>query len=108
MMARVPRGKALLRAVLPPFVVSAMRRVRRRPRVPGMALSPPDPPLTDGVVELRPIGKGDLGLIEQAASDSEIRRRFGLSSSRPSAYLGRYRKASREQCGAKTPDVPLG
>jgi RimJ/RimL family protein N-acetyltransferase len=99
-MACVDQGKALLRAVLPPIVVTAVRRVLRRPTVRDMALSSPKTPLTDGVIELRPIDRRDLDLIERAARDSEIRRRFELLRLRPSAYLERYRKASRERRGA--------
>jgi ribosomal-protein-alanine N-acetyltransferase len=99
-MASLNQFKGFLHAVLPPFVVSAVRRLRRRPRVPGMALSSPGVPLTDGVVELRPINKGDLELIERGARDSEIRREFTLLRLEPSRYLARYRKASREKCAA--------
>ena len=84
----------VVRAVVPPVVVSATRRVRRL-RGPGSGLSCPDRPLSDGAVELRPIEKRDVGLVERAASDPEIRRRFGLSRDRPSEYLARFRDAAR-------------
>ena len=37
-----------------------------------MALSPPDPPLSDGVVLLRPWGDGDVAAIAAACSDPDI------------------------------------
>jgi ribosomal-protein-alanine N-acetyltransferase len=99
-MSALDRLKGFLHAVLPPFVISALRWVRRRPRVQGTALSSPVVPLTDGVVELRPINKRDLELIERGARDPEIRREFTLLRLKPSRYLARYRKASREKCAA--------
>jgi RimJ/RimL family protein N-acetyltransferase len=99
-MSSLNHVKGFLHAVLPPFVVSAVRRIRCRPRVPGMALSSPVVPLTDGVVELRPIDKRDLELIERGARNPEIRREFTLLRLKPSSYLARYRKASREKCAA--------
>jgi RimJ/RimL family protein N-acetyltransferase len=48
-----------------------------------MALRPPDPPLDDGVVSLRPLASRDLSAVEQAVSDPEITRWFderGLSA----------------------------
>jgi RimJ/RimL family protein N-acetyltransferase len=96
----VGRAKAVLRALLPPVVVSATRRVRRHLRLLGRGLSSPDPLLSDGVVGLRLIDKRDLNTIERAARDSEIRRRFGLLKARPSEYLARYREASRDGSAA--------
>jgi ribosomal-protein-alanine N-acetyltransferase len=96
----VGQGKALLRAVLPPVVVSAARHVRGRLSASGAGLSSPDPPLRDSVIELRPIEKRDLDVIERAARDSEIRRRFGLSKLAAREYLVRYLKASRDGTGA--------
>jgi RimJ/RimL family protein N-acetyltransferase len=90
----VRRTKTLLRAVLPPVVVSAARRVRRRVRLLGAAPSPQDPSLNDGVVALRLIDKRDLDTIERAARDPEIRRRFALLKASPNEYLARYREAS--------------
>lgn len=95
---RVGRGKAFVRAVLPPVVLSAARRARRRLRLPGAAFTSADQPLGDGTVELRLIDKGDLNTIERAARYSEICRRFGLS--KPSEYLARYQNASRDGTGA--------
>jgi [ribosomal protein S5]-alanine N-acetyltransferase len=96
----VERAKTYLRAVLPPVVVSAARRVRRRIRFRGMALSPQGPLLSDGVVGLRLIDKRDLDIINRAARDSEIRRRFGLLKARPTEYLARYLELSRAGGGA--------
>jgi RimJ/RimL family protein N-acetyltransferase len=48
-----------------------------------MALRPPDPPLGDGVVSLRPLASRDLAAVEQALRDPEITRWFderGLSA----------------------------
>jgi RimJ/RimL family protein N-acetyltransferase len=56
--------------------------------------------LTDGVVELRPIDKRDLELIERGARNPEIRREFTLLRLKPSTYLARYQKASHEKCAA--------
>ena len=61
-----------------------------------MALSPPDQPLTDGVVELRPIDERDLPVVERAARDPEIARRFGLSKTNGRRYVAGYRAAGRE------------
>jgi RimJ/RimL family protein N-acetyltransferase len=92
----VGQGKALLRAVLPPALVSLARRARHRRSAPDAALLQPDRPLREGVTELRPIEKRHLDLIERGARDSEIRRRFGLSRRTPSEYLLRYLRASSE------------
>jgi RimJ/RimL family protein N-acetyltransferase len=53
----------------------------------------PDAPLTDGVVELRPIDETDLGTIERAALDEELAPRFGLATRSASDYLAGYRAA---------------
>jgi RimJ/RimL family protein N-acetyltransferase len=95
----VGRAKTFLRAVLPPVVVSAARRVQRRLLL-GTALSSQEPLLTDGVVELRPIHKGDLDMIKRASHDPEIRRRFALLKASPSEYYERYRQLSRTGNGA--------
>ena len=100
MMSALSNFKAFLHAVLPPFVVSALRRVRGRPRVSGMVLCSPQTPLVDGTVELIPIDERDLELIERGSRDSEIRQQFTLLGLKPSRYLARYRKASREKCAA--------
>lgn len=51
--------------------------------VVGMALTPPDPQLSDGVVVLRPMDERDLAAIERSARDAEIQRWFGPSRGRP-------------------------
>ena len=94
------RTKRILRAVLPPVVVWAARRVRRRLRVLDAAPSSQEPSLSDGVVELRLIDKRDLNTIKRAARDSEVGRRFGLLKARPSEYFTRYRELSRTGSGA--------
>jgi RimJ/RimL family protein N-acetyltransferase len=96
----VERAKTYLRAVLPPVVVSAARRVRRRARFLRMAQSPQGPLLSDGVVELRLIDKHDLDMVKRAAGDFEIRRRFGLLKAKPCEYLARYRELSHTGGGA--------
>ncbi len=40
-------------------------------------MEPPDPPLTDGVVTLRPAADRDLGAIERGITDPEVVRWFG-------------------------------
>jgi [ribosomal protein S5]-alanine N-acetyltransferase len=97
----VGRAKTVLRAVLPPVVVSAARRVRRGLRLRlRTAFSSQDPPLCDGVVELRLIDKRDLDAINRAARDLEIRRRFALLKARPSEYFDRYRQLVCDGNGA--------
>jgi len=97
---RVGRAKTFLRAVLPPVVASAARRVRRRLRFLGTALSSQNPSLSDGFVELRLIDRRDLGAIKRAARDSEIRRRFALLKTEPNEYFARYREAPAAGRGA--------
>ncbi len=94
---RLSRVKEFLRAVLPPFVFSAARRLRRRFGGSGAGLSWPNPSLSDGVVELRLIDKSDLDVVERAVGSPEIRRRFGLLQGSAGEYIEYYRKASREQ-----------
>jgi [ribosomal protein S5]-alanine N-acetyltransferase len=91
------RAKAFFRAVLPPIVLSATRPVRRRLR---FHRSSPDLRLTDGVVELRPINMRDREMIEQAARDPDIRRRFGFLKAKPSAYLVHFLEGSRDGSAA--------
>src|SRR5689334_17110646 len=52
-----------------------------------MPIAPPDPPLTDGVVTLRPMRSSDLPAVEQAAADPEIRRWFGAFEGPPRDVL---------------------
>jgi RimJ/RimL family protein N-acetyltransferase len=65
-----------------------------------MALVRPDGPLTDGVVELRPIDDRDLPTIEAAADDPDIARRFALERLSPREYLDAYVGALRTGIGA--------
>lgn len=58
-----------------------------------MSLVPPDPPLSDGVIVLRPLDENDLPAIERAASDAEIRKWFDLHTRRPADYLAAKREA---------------
>jgi RimJ/RimL family protein N-acetyltransferase len=73
--------------------------MRRRRGDAGLTLSSPDL-LSDGVIELRPLDRDGLDLIERAARDPEIRRRWPLELAKPSAYLTRYQDASRDCTGA--------
>jgi RimJ/RimL family protein N-acetyltransferase len=43
---------------------------------PAMELRPPDPPLADAVVSLRPLGATDIATVEAALDDPEICRWF--------------------------------
>ena len=97
-MGRVGRAKPILRAVLPPIVVSAARRVRRRFRL-RTAFPSEAPRPNDGVVELRLIDRCDLETIERAARDPEISRRFALLKARPDEYLERYLRLLRDGTG---------
>ena len=96
---RVGRAKTILRAVLPPIVVSVARRVRRGLRL-RMGSSSQEPFLSDGVVELRLIDRRDLDAIQRAARDFEIRRRFALLKARPNEYFDRCRQLVRTGAGA--------
>src|SRR5436190_6850473 len=98
-MGRVERAKTILHAVLPPIVVSAARRVRRRFRL-RTAFPSQAPRLNDGVVELRLIDRCDLEMIERAARDPEISRRFALLKARPDEYFERYLRLLRDGTGA--------
>ncbi len=80
-----------------------------------MSLVPPDPPLSDGVITLRPLDERDLPAIERAASDAEIVRWFDLDTRSPAAYLAAKRDAWTEGtgasfaiCDATLPDPSLG
>ena len=80
-----------------------------------MSLVPPDPPLSDGVVTLRPMDESDVPAIEQAAGDAEILRWFDLHTHSPSDYLAAKREAwaagtgaSFAICDATLPDTCLG
>ena len=97
--SQLSRAKEFFRAVLPPFVFSALRRVRRHFGADGVGLSLSDTPLSDGVVELRLIENSDLDTIERAVRSPEIRRRFDLLQGSPGAFIKHYRKVSRERKG---------
>ena len=65
-----------------------------------MSLVPPDPPLSDGGITLRPMDERDLPAIERAASDAEILRWFDLHTRSPGDYLEAKREAWAEGAGA--------
>jgi RimJ/RimL family protein N-acetyltransferase len=44
-----------------------------------MPIDPPKPPLSDGIITLRPFNADDLEPVERALADPEIGRRFGKS-----------------------------
>lgn len=80
-----------------------------------MSLVPPDPPLSDAVIILRPLDEGDLPTIERAASDAEILKWFDLHTRSPGDYLAAKREAwaagtgaSFAICDATLPDTCLG
>ena len=80
-----------------------------------MTLVPPDPPLSDGVIILRPLDERDLPAIERAASDAEILKWFDLHTRSPADYLAAKREAWAEGtgasvaiCDATRPDTSLG
>lgn len=52
-----------------------------------MTLTPPDAPLTDGVVLLRPLTLDDLPGVEEALGDPEITHRFGKSPLSPPEFI---------------------
>lgn len=65
-----------------------------------MSLEPPDPPLSDGVITLRPLDERDLPAIERAAGDAEISRWFDLPGRSPADYLAAKRERWAEGTGA--------
>jgi [ribosomal protein S5]-alanine N-acetyltransferase len=78
-------------------------------------LVPPDPPLSNGVITLRPLDERDLAAIEQAARDAEILKWFDLRTRSPADYLAAKREAWAEGtgasfaiCDATRPDTCLG
>jgi len=80
-----------------------------------VSLVPPDPPLSDGVVILRPLDERDLSPITRAASDADIVRWFDLPTHSPADYLAAKRErwaegtgASFAICDATRPDTSLG
>jgi RimJ/RimL family protein N-acetyltransferase len=80
-----------------------------------VSVVPPDPPLSDGVILLRPMDERDLSVIEQAASDGEILKWFDLHTRSPADYLAAKRYAWAEGTGASfaicdvtRPDTCLG
>jgi RimJ/RimL family protein N-acetyltransferase len=80
-----------------------------------VSLVPPDPPLSDGVITLRPLDESDLPTIERAASDAEILKWFDLHARSPADYLAAKREAWAEGtgasfaiCDATRPDTCLG
>jgi RimJ/RimL family protein N-acetyltransferase len=80
-----------------------------------VSLVPPDPPLSDGGITLRPLDERDLPAIERAASDSEILKWIDFHTRSPADYLAAKRAAWAEGtgasfaiCDATRPDRCLG
>jgi RimJ/RimL family protein N-acetyltransferase len=80
-----------------------------------VTLVPPDPPLSNGVIILRPMDERDLAAIERAASDPEIAKWFDLQTRSAADYLAAKREAWAEGtgasfaiCDATRPDTCLG
>ena len=80
-----------------------------------MRLVPPNPPLSDGVVVLRPFDERDLAAIERTSHDAEIRRWFGPATRTAAEVLARKRRgwqdgtaASFAICDAADPELCLG
>jgi RimJ/RimL family protein N-acetyltransferase len=61
---------------------------------------PPDPPLSDGFITLRPMDERDLAAIEDASGDAEILEWFDLDTGTAGAYLARKREAWARGTGA--------
>jgi RimJ/RimL family protein N-acetyltransferase len=96
-------------------LAAARRCVTPRCSVDNVSFVPPDPPLSDGVITLRPLDESDLPTIERAASDAEILKWFDLHTRSPAAYLAAKREAWAEGtgasfaiCDATRPDTCLG
>jgi hypothetical protein len=70
-----------------------------------VSLVPPDPPLSDGVIILRPLDENDLPTIEQAASDAEILKWFDLHTRGSADYLAAKREAWAEGTGLPSPSA---
>jgi hypothetical protein len=68
-------------------------------------MDPPDPPLTDGVVWLRPADERDTHAIERGITDPEVVRWFGqpTTSARDVLELNRARSSQRvaERTGSR-------
>jgi RimJ/RimL family protein N-acetyltransferase len=66
----------------------------------NVSLRPPDPPISDGGITLRPLDERDLPAIERAARDAEILKWFDLHTRSPAEYLKTKRHAWSEGTGA--------
>jgi len=80
-----------------------------------VSLARPDPPLTDGVVVLRPFDGRDLPAIERSQGDAEILRWFGPSKQSPAEFLAHKQhgwedgtSGSFAICDVAHPDTCLG
>jgi hypothetical protein len=59
-------------------------------------------PLSDSIVELRPIDERDLDMIKRAAQDSEICRRVALLKAKPNEYFMRLWDTTSSTAGGGT------
>ena len=81
----------------------------------NVALVPPDPPLSDGAVVLRPLDERDLPALDRSSFDPEIQRWFGAATRTAAELLERKRQgwaegtaASFAICNAVEPEICLG
>jgi [ribosomal protein S5]-alanine N-acetyltransferase len=65
-----------------------------------VAFRPPDPPLTDGIVVLRPFDARDLPALEESSRDPDIRRWFGSSRRSARELLENKRRGWVDGTGA--------
>jgi ribosomal-protein-alanine N-acetyltransferase len=64
------------------------------------SISPPDPPLDDGVAMLRPLDERDAAAVERASRDAEIVRWMGLARGSAEESVARARARWEEGRGA--------
>ncbi|MEJ5253723.1 MAG: GNAT family N-acetyltransferase [Acidimicrobiales bacterium] len=63
----------------------------------GGALQPPDPPLTDGVIVLRPFSDADVEQIRSACQDPQIQRFIPIPRPYERAHAEAYVRRTRQQ-----------
>jgi RimJ/RimL family protein N-acetyltransferase len=76
---------------------------------------PPDPPLSDGGIVLRPMDERDVEAVERSSRDAEIKRWVGAQRGTAAEFLARKRRAwadgtaaSFAVCDVANPDLCLG
>src|SRR3712207_1671182 len=71
-------------------------------------ISPPEPPLADGAVLLRPFDERDLSTFEQAATDPEVVTAFGSAPAEEAlAFHSRRWQARAQRAKISPPEPPL-